>query len=101
MGRPYTFPDPSKRSQHEAGDSCTTAKVVGLYNQAHGTNRSNYSEEIGKWFIAEAMRHGWQRPVKTPTGFNLTAEVRVIHAQQANTGSNGNVVPLQRRQASN
>jgi hypothetical protein len=38
---------------------CTAERVVGLYNQEHGTNRQRITQSIKSWFGQEAMSNGW------------------------------------------
>lgn len=95
MPRPYVFPDPSKRSQWEPSDYCSNEKVVGLYNQEHGTDRKNFSEQIGDWFVCKAKEIGWKQVEKASGGFTLVAEIQ-IPQQVQNNGMNSNVVPIRK-----
>lgn len=89
MGRPYAFPEPRNRSIKAPSEHCTFAKVVGLYNQAHGTDRVRYSDAIGQWFIDEAIKWQWKRPIMGSEGFTLVADLKLIAEQvTASAGSN-------------
>lgn len=91
----YRFPDPKLRSVKKPNDDCHRGKIVGLYNQAHGTERAYLTQEIQTWFEKTAIRLGWVSVVFGPNSATLTADV-TLKRKDVNAGKSDNVVSLTR-----
>ncbi len=93
----YTFPDPKRRSVSQPTDDCSRKKIVGLYNNAHGTTKTYLTEDIKDWFRATALRLGWASVVFGPNAATLTAKVVLDRTASARSTSTDKVVSIDRR----
>ena len=91
----YRFPDPTLRSVRKPTTDCSREKIVGLYNQAHKTERTYLTEEIKDWFCTRATGMGWSEVEIGQNAATLRADVS-INVTDSTGGRSDNIVPITR-----
>ena len=53
------FPDPKDYPAKNPVVLCPTTRVKGLYDQDTGKTSTRVAKQMMKWFVDEALKHGW------------------------------------------
>lgn len=92
MSRPFSFPDPEDRPKSRESTVCLKKRVLGLYDQEHGTDRKRMSPDVESWFETKARSIGWRDCRFSDEGCTLTAEIKVVGGPQDDSKSKGSNV---------
>ncbi|WP_159069360.1 hypothetical protein [Neisseria cinerea] len=83
----FVTPDPNDRSPNNPSIIVEANQVLGLYNQANGTDRTRVVESVKTWFENKMHDEGWTKVHFSGNQCLLSVEISPI--PRANSSDNG------------
>ncbi len=83
----FVTPDPNDRSPNNPSIIVEANQVLGLYNQANGTDRTRVVESVKTWFENKMHDEGWTEVHFS--GNQCLLSVKIPPIPRANSSDNG------------